>query len=212
MDDVRGLTLATADAVQALLGDPQVAAVWDKASALPRLSVRGLAGHIASQVFSIELVLAERDDSGPVLSVAEHYGKAARIGADLDAAVNVAVRDSGERLACGTPAQLAAEVAAAAARLRVVLAAEPTDRVVRIPWTGWRLRLDDFLLTRMVEMVVHGDDLVASAAVAPPPIPVAATELVLGLLMRLAVRRHGPAAVLRAFTRPERADASITAI
>lgn len=212
MDDLRGLALATADAVPVLLRDPRLAEAWDEASALPKFSVRGLAGHLAAQVFNIELVLAEPEGSGPVLSVVEHYGRAAWIGASPDALVNVAVRDAGERLASGTPGALAADVAAAVARLPVALAAESADRVVRIPWTGWLLGLDDFLLTRMVEMVVHGDDLVASAPVAPPPIPAAATELVLGLLMRLAVRRHGPASVLRAFTRPERADASITAI
>ncbi len=212
MNDLRGLLLATADALQVLLGDQQLAVAWNEASALPEFSVCGLAGHLASQVFNIEQVLAEPDDTGPVLSVVEHYGRAAWIGAGLDAPVNVAVRDVGERRATGTPRRLAADVGTAVVRLRVALADEPADRIVAIPWTAWRLALDDFLLTRMVEMVVHSDDLVASAPVAPPPIPAAATELVLDLLMRLAVRRHGPASVLRAFTRQERADPSITAI
>lgn len=72
--------------------------------------------------------------------------------------------------------------------------------------------LDDFLLTRLLEMVVHSDDLASSARVATPEIPHAATEVVLGLLTRIAARRHGSTAVLRVFARPERAAGSITAI
>jgi hypothetical protein len=212
MVDVRGLTLETVDAVLVLLRDPALGPVWDDDSALPRLTVRGLAGHLGAQAFNIERALAEPPGDGPVLSVEAHYERATWIGADLDEPVNVSVRDEGERLAEGGREALAEEVAAAAARLRVALPAEPEDRVVRLPWTGRRLLLDDLLLTRLLEMVVHADDLAASAPVAAPELPGAATELVLGLLTRLAARRHGSTAVLRAFTRPERATGPVTAI
>ncbi|WFE60219.1 maleylpyruvate isomerase N-terminal domain-containing protein [Micromonospora sp. WMMD712] len=212
MVDLRALTLDTADVVHALLGDPHLAPAWHHPSALPRLSVGGLAGHLAAQVFNIEVVLGEPAGGGPVLSVLEHYARATWIGAGLDEPVNVTVRQAGERLASGGPEALAADVAAACARLRAALPGEPAERIVRIPWTGRRLRLDDFLLTRMLEMAVHGDDLAASAPVATPEYPDAAMAAVLGLLTRLAARRHGPAAVLRAFSRPERASGPIAAI
>ncbi|HEU5474363.1 MAG TPA: maleylpyruvate isomerase N-terminal domain-containing protein [Actinophytocola sp.] len=212
MGDVRGLALATADAIHALLRDPGLAPAWDGASALPRFLVRGLAGHLGAQVFNIERVLAEPPGAGEVLAVETHYARAAWIGADLDDPVNVSVRDEGERLAAGGQAALAADVGAAVQRLRAALPAEPDDRVVLIPWSGRRLRLDDFLVTRLLEMVVHADDLAASAPVAAPELPGAATDLVLGLLTRLAARRHGHAAVLRALARPERAAGPITAI
>jgi hypothetical protein len=212
MGDLRVLTLETVDAVHAVLRDPGLRPSWDDASALPRFPVRGLAGHLAAQVLDIERVLAEPVGDGPVLTVVDHYAQAAWIGADLDDPVNVAVRDAGERLAAGGPDALAADVGAAAGRLRVALPAEPPDRVVRIPWTGRRLRLEGFLLTRLLEMVVHADDLAASAPVAAAGLPGAASEMVLGLLTRLAARRHGSAAVLRALARPERADGPIVAI
>ena len=212
MVDLRGLTLDTADAVHLLLTDPNLRPSWHEASALPRFTVGGLAGHLAAQVFNIEVVLGEPSGAGPVLSVLEHYERAAWIGADLDDPVNVTVRQAGERHALDGPDALAGKVAAACARLRGTLPGEPADRIVRIPWAGRRLRLDDFLLTRLLEMVVHGDDLAVSAPVAAPGYPDDAVAVVLRLLTRLAAHRHGPMAVLRAFSRPERAVGAITAI
>jgi hypothetical protein len=37
--------------------------------------------------------------------------------------------------------------------------AEPADRVVLLPWGPWSLTLDDMLITRIMEIAVHGDDL-----------------------------------------------------
>jgi len=50
-----------------------------------------------------------------------------------------------------------------------------------------------------------------SVGVETPPVPPAAVERVVDLLSRLAVRRHGPTAVLRALSRAERAPRTITA-
>jgi hypothetical protein len=82
---------------------------------------------------------------------------------------------------------------------------------VFLPWAGWSLSLPDFLLTRMMEIAVHSDDLAVSVDVATPALSDDALRPVLGLLSDLAVRRHGAAAVLRALSRAERAPASIAA-
>jgi hypothetical protein len=82
---------------------------------------------------------------------------------------------------------------------------------VLIPWQGWALRATDLLTTRMMEMVVHGDDLAASLGVETPEFPAEVAERVLGLLSRVAVRRHGQAAVVRALSRPQRAPTSVSA-
>ena len=34
-----------------------------------------------------------------------------------------------------------------------------------MPWWDWSLSMDDFLLTRMIEMMVHSDDLAVSLGV-----------------------------------------------
>jgi hypothetical protein len=72
----------------------------------------------------------------------------------------------------------------------------------------WALTLDDFLLTRLVEVAVHVGDPAVSVGLPTPPLPADVTGPVLDLLARLAVRRHGPVAVLRALTRVERAPIS----
>jgi len=83
---------------------------------------------------------------------------------------------------------------------------------VHVPWGPWALSLDDFLTTRLLEIAVHCDDLAVSVGVPTPPLDPPALDPVLALLTRLAVRRHGQAAVLRAFSRAERAPATIAAI
>ena len=67
-----------------------------------------------------------------------------------------------------------------------------------IPWQGWSLTTDDFLTTRMMETVVHSDDLAASVGLPTPVFPDDAATPVLALLTGVAVRRHGQADVVRA--------------
>jgi hypothetical protein len=72
--------------------------------------------------------------------------------------------------------------------------------------------VNDFLLTRVMELVVHADDLAVSLGIATPPMPEAATEATIQLLSRIAAWRHGPLSVVRALARRERAPASIAAL
>jgi hypothetical protein len=84
--------------------------------------------------------------------------------------------------------------------------------VVRPAWLAWALRLDDFLLVRTLEIVVHCDDLVASVGLEPVDLPAPVVRPVLAVLLDLAVDRHGQAAVLRALARRERAPESIAGL
>jgi hypothetical protein len=66
------------------------------------------------------------------------------------------------------------------------------------------MRLDDFLVTRTMEVVVHSDDLTASVSLPTPTFPAATNDPVITLIVETRRRRHGDAAVIRAFTRRER--------
>jgi hypothetical protein len=55
--------LSAARSVAELLHRPEVAAVWDKPSALTDFTVCGLAGHLAKQVFNVTRVLGADDPS-----------------------------------------------------------------------------------------------------------------------------------------------------
>lgn len=212
MTSIRDAYLDAAASAGTLLRDPAVAAAWDRPSALAEFSVRGLAGHLAAQVFIVKPALAEPLSDEPAIGLLDHYGRAKWLGADINDEVNVDIRAGGERQAAGGPAELVARVDATIEELTRVLRAQPSARVVTVPWTGWSLRLDDFLTTRLMEIAVHSDDLAVSVGVPAPELPLAALDPVVVLLSRLALRRHGQAALLRALSRAERAPAAIAAL
>ena len=64
--------------------------------------------------------------------------------------------------------------------------------------------LDEYLTTRLVEIVLHSDDLAASLGRPEPEFEPDATDRVVGCLIEMAARRHSSLAVIRAMTRRER--------
>ncbi|MER6981779.1 maleylpyruvate isomerase N-terminal domain-containing protein [Streptomyces carpinensis] len=210
-----GLTDAYLDvAAQAvtLLGAPEVAASWQKPSALKEMTVGALAGHLAYQVFSVTPALREPASREVPIPLLEHYARAAWIDAPLDSEVNAGIRAKGEDIASEGARALQDRARAALAGQAVGLPVIPDDWVVFMPQTGWALSLDDFLVTRMMELAVHMDDLAVSVGLAAPELSARAFDPVLTLLGRLAVRRHGQAALLRALSRAERAPSAVNAL
>ncbi|MGH3395129.1 MAG: maleylpyruvate isomerase N-terminal domain-containing protein [Streptosporangiaceae bacterium] len=203
--------LAEGTAAAGLVSDPAVAERWAEPSALAGMSVGALAGHLARQIFNVEAVLAQEACDDPPIPLLEHYARSAWPGAAPDDPSNVAVRDSGAAEAAVGPAALARRTTAALGRLSERLPGEPPDQVVLVPWGPWPLTLADLLITRMMEIAVHDDDLACSVGLPTPALPDEVTDTVVVLLARLAVRRHGPDTVVRAFSRAERAPATIAA-
>jgi hypothetical protein len=77
--------------------------------------------------------------------------------------------------------------------------------VVRVP--GGPVSLHDYLLTRVLEVVVHGDDVARSIpAMQVTEPPAAALTVRLDVCPELACSRAGSLGALRAFTRGERAQ------
>ncbi|MBO0803355.1 MAG: maleylpyruvate isomerase N-terminal domain-containing protein [Nocardiopsaceae bacterium] len=203
--------LESADIAATLLADPAVAESWNEPSALAEFSVRGLAGHLARQVLHTRDLLAAEPPEGECVTVMEHFTRARWVGASPDHEISVAVRRGGEDVAAGGPEELARRTTAAVVELSGSLPKQPADRLVQATGAPWLLTLPDFLLTRLVEIAVHDDDLSVSVGIDCPPLPTRAADTVLGLLTRLAERRHGTTAVLRALSRAERAPATIAA-
>jgi len=211
MTGTRDDFLSVARSAAGLLQAPAVAAAWSEPSALVKFSVGGLAGHLAYQVLAVPQALADPAPQEPIVSLLEHYRRVGWIGADLDEEINLRIRRGGEQAAAEGPVALAARVDAAIEELTGSLATA-ADRPVRIPlWGPWSLLLDDLLVTRMMELAVHSDDLAVSVGIATPALPERAVDTVIELLSRLAVRRHGQTAVLRALSRAERAPATVAA-
>jgi hypothetical protein len=209
---LREAYLRAGESAVELLGDPAVDAAWPRASALTGLSIGGLAAHLAGQIIFVVRTLDDPIRPAEHVGLLDHYSRVRWIGADLDAEANVRIREGGESEAAGGAPSVLERAAESLRALRERLPAEPADRVVRPPAGPWGLSLDDFLVTRMMEIVVHSDDLAYSVGLTPPELPPSVVEPVLALLTGLAVRRHGVTALVRALTRAERAPATIAAI
>jgi hypothetical protein len=176
------------------------------------MSVGGLTRHLVGQPASVVALLrADGPDvsSAETIELLEHYARAAWLREDLDGEANQSIRDTADRQAADGPDAALASLSDARAELEAVLADAPPTTYV--PWQGWSLATDDFLVTRLMEMVVHADDLAASVDVPTPDFGPAVLDPVFRLLTALAVRRHGQDALVRTLTRPQRAPTAISA-
>ena len=202
--DVRAAYLATLDRAPDVLAAPEIAAAWDDDSVLREFTVRGLAGHVARAGTLVESYLDAGfpEQTRDVTDAAEYYLLAA-VSSDVDDAMNTGIRERGESVAEAGHAAVVEMVQTARESLVARLAGEPADTRIAVI-AGMVLPLDEYLVTRIVELVVHTDDLAVSVGIpTPEPDPVAAT-LVTHCLVSLARRRHGDLAVIRALTRRER--------
>jgi hypothetical protein len=188
---------------------PEVADRWASESACPDMSVGALARHLVSEWFNAERLL--RAPAGdPPITVWEHYQRAAWVNGGPDDEANVGIRRGSEEYAAEGPEAMRTLIGTLTPALREVLAAG-REGSARIPWQGWSLTEHDLLLTRLMEIVVHSDDLAASVGLEPPEFPAEVVVPVLDLLTGLALRRHGATALVRTLTRPQRAPGSISA-
>ncbi|TQJ88351.1 maleylpyruvate isomerase N-terminal domain-containing protein [Streptomyces sp. SLBN-31] len=211
---IREAYLEAADIAGRLVAEPAVAEAWDRPSVLPKWSVRGLAGHMFWPEFALPGMLAAPVPAEPVVSLRAYYlERVTWLDAGVDAPVSGRIRQGGEAAAADGHEALRRRVDEVLAVLRGLLPDVPAERPVHVAtWGEWSLELDDLLLTRAMELVVHSDDLACSVGLPTPGFPESVTAPVIDLLTRLAVRRHGPADVVRALSRAERAPASIAGI
>jgi hypothetical protein len=198
--------------VRHLVARPEVADAWPEESSCTAMSVGALTRHLVEQsVYVVRLLGPDPVTRTDVerISLLEHYTGADWVGAPLDHDAHRFVREKSEGQATeGVEAAVGLQSDAVAA-MPAILAAAADETFV--PWANARLATDDFLVTRLMEMVVHSDDLAASVGVPAPAFGPAVLRPALGLLTELAVVRHGQDAVVRTLTRPQRAPASISA-
>jgi hypothetical protein len=209
-----GSFLRTAEQAVQRIAAPETERAWTAPSALPGMTVGGLAGHLANQILSVRPTLAEPVAQGAEpISALDHYKRAVWVGAPRDSEANAGILARAEERCAAGPSATAAEAREELAALRAELGSErpAADRVVFVPQTGWALTLDGFLTTRLLELIVHLDDLAASLGGEPAPVDDEAYDAVLTLLARLAAHRHGQSAVLSTLTRAERAG-TVTAL
>jgi Mycothiol maleylpyruvate isomerase N-terminal domain len=208
----RDAFLAAARIARDLVHRPEVSARWGEESACAGMTIGGLACHLGSQPdLAVRLLRATRSELTPI-PLAEHYARAAWVHSGADGEANVGIREGSDGQAAEGPGALAVLLDRRLAELPDALDGVGSDDPVLVPWQGWALTAHDFLVTRMMEIVVHSDDLAASVGLDPPEFPDDVVAPVLDLLTDLAVRRHGAIALVRTLTRPQRAPGSIAAL
>jgi hypothetical protein len=197
-------------ALTGLVGSVEVAAAWGSESALPGMTVGGLTRHLVSQPeCAVEFLAAPAPAAVETVTITEYYDRVDWLLPPRDAEENTSIRDDFNAMAAGgleeSRAILRASVAALPAAIRA------TGPTTYVPWQNCALALDDFLVCRLLELVVHADDLAVSVGRPTPTFADEVRDPVLALLAALSVRRHGQDAVLRSLARSERAGGSVSA-
>ncbi|MFD7923318.1 sterol carrier family protein [Streptomyces sp. NPDC059740] len=131
-------------------------AEWERPTRLAGWDVRSLAAHVAFAVDSVAVRLAQPAPARQELALAD-WGQATVAFA---AASQQAVR---EVEGADDPV---ARLDSAAARFAELVEPEPATRLLTTPVGA--VRLDDYLVTRCVELAVHTDDLAAALGVDVP--------------------------------------------
>jgi hypothetical protein len=211
MTRVRAAYLAAARTVAELLAHPAVTARWQEPSALARMSVGAVACHLSGQLAFVARVLDDPAATQPEIPLLDYYSRVGWFGQGLDHPFHQRVQRGEENAAADGPARMIRQARQWLAEIEAGLPGIP-GRPVHLPrWGDWSIALDDFVTNRLMELIVHSDDLAVSVGLPTPEFPPEATDTVAVLLTRLAVQRHGILPVLRTLSRSERAPENIAA-
>lgn len=192
--------LQGAEVVAAALAAPAVAEAWDRPSVLEDQRVSGLAGHLArAGVWVVVDYLGEAP-----LDRAVDFASAGAYFVTLLSEVSPddhrAIRQRGADAAAVGRDELLRTLARHLATLGPGLRSRESGHLVAV--TGGRvMRLDDYLVTRVVEQVVHLDDLARSVGQEPWSLPPEASELTIAVGIDIARLQAGSQAVVRALYR-----------
>ena len=201
---VRDSFLGAVSEARGLIASREVAAKWRERSVLEGLEVGALAGHLARAAFVVIGYLDASDAAvapGTELLTADQYFE--QVVASASADMHAGVRRRGAEEAADGQEALLARLDATMQALDARFAVEPADRILRVV-AGLLLPLDEYLVTRMVELVVHADDLAASAGIETPEFDAMTMACTIGCMLAMVRARHGDIAVVRGLARRER--------
>jgi hypothetical protein len=191
--------------VAPLVSAPEVSEAWDRESALPGMTVGGVTRHLVSQPGSaVEfLPIKPAPQHAPVVTLAALYERTDWFAASVSAEENTSIRDGFNAMAVGGASDSVAILEQALAELPEALAT--AGETTYVPWQDATLATDDFIVVRLMEVVVHADDLAVSVGLPTPEFDDDVLHPALALLAMLGARRHGQDAAVRALSRAERA-------
>jgi hypothetical protein len=206
--------------VRPLMASDAVAEAWDRPSAVAGLTVGGLAAHLTMAVKALIGVFEARELAAPELRAAAtgpatRRTAAAFVGSarfrgpeDRETDMSRWVQDKAATDAAKGRDVVLDRFDRGVPDIVALLGTVPPDREVTVP-VNVVMSAGDYVGTRLIELVVHGDDLAASVGLEPPPFTEGATGAVLDILVASLRRGSGDMAVIRALTRSERADPEV---
>jgi Mycothiol maleylpyruvate isomerase N-terminal domain len=204
-----GATSSVAD----LIASPAVGGHWGEWSRLEGFTVGGIAGHIVRSVQTlVDLLERPLPEGARVVTPAQYFGvNKPKSPALADPIAKFNVDDGENRAQFGQGAVVGTfrELVAHAEEILGDLTATTIIPTIRVPDGVTFLGI--YLTTRVVELVVHGDDLASSVGVDWQP-PLAAGALAIGMLLQIASEQHGAVEVLRVLARSERAGSDVVPV
>jgi hypothetical protein len=206
----RTVFFAATSSVADLMASPAVGRHWGQCSCLEGFTVGGLASHIVRSVQAlVDLLELPLPGGARVVTPAEFFGVNKPNGPVLDDPIAQFIVDDGEsRAESGQEAVVGTfrELVGHAEEVLGELTATTIIPTIRVPDGVTSLGI--YLTTRVVELVVHGDDLASSVGIDWQP-PFLAGALAIGILVQIATEQHGAVEVLRVLARSERAGSDV---
>lgn len=199
--DIRAALTSALVAFATLVDTPAVGAAWDDASALDGYTVGGLVGHVVSSTSSVYRYIDGESPDAPTHDKVDYY--AVLPGPAEAPALHAEVRGRGTAIAATGHQSVSDQLRTLIDGLPRRLADAPGDQVM-VVIRGIAITIDDYLETRIVELVVHHGDVQASIGGFGDPPPPEALAIAVDLLIATARRSHGDLAVLTALARVER--------
>ena len=211
MEHVAEGFFAAGEATAAVVGSAEVAAAWSGPSALAGYQVGELAAHTLLATARTEAVLSEAAPADPAVVDIIGFYAPNRLDdpSDIEVGLHPLIRAAAAETAGRGPEAVTGDLRGVLDRVRPALAAADPERLVSVVNVRHGFTpLATYLRTRVVELVVHGDDLAASVGLAYD-VPRVAADVTLGVCVELARARAGDLAVVRGFARRERATADV---
>jgi uncharacterized protein (TIGR03083 family) len=214
LDDAAKPFREAAAAFAEIVDRPEVGRAWEQPSALDGYSVGAIVGHVNAAIGWLGPLLdapAQPDLHPTPLDDLLRFVHGLKIdpdGADRHPRHDI-LRDQSERAARHGWESNRDKFRGLAERLTARLEGESADRLLDLrPTVPCVVRLGDWLPTRVLELVVHGDDLATSVGIDAPPPPEAAA-VAIDFMLAVARATHGNLAVIRALARRERASTAV---
>lgn len=194
---------ASADAFLGLLGE--VAPDQWESPGLGSWTVRSLAGHTARAILTVETYLGQDEPGSATIPSAEHYYNQV-LEQFTD---HTSIEQRGVEAGAWLGSDPVDQVRDAINRTKVLIGEQPADRLVSIGGMG--ILLDEYLRTRVVELIVHSIDLARAIGSNYTP-PKDALAMTVGLLAQTAVHRGSGVELLLGLTGRENLPEGFTVV